>query len=266
MCGASGQQKQIEQQQQNFATQVQQQATGVFGQSSSVFNDLMNTFSPIVAAGPGQQGFTPTELSALNSQAITGVGQSYKNEKQAIGDQQAAQGGGRAVLPGGATTGPQLQLAENAGNQTAGELNQITQANYATGRQNWLSAAQGLAATPGVFGTAFGADNTVGGLQSGAANTANQISQANAGPLQAVIGAAGSVAGAAAGNPALFSGGSSTPTMSSLGWGGTGAGSLAAQEGGPAPDLTNPLAGYSGEQSAFNAYGPSNPAPLGWGG
>lgn len=265
-CGASGAQNQIEQSQQSFANQVQGQAGQIFGQSSSVFNDLMNTFSPIVAAGPGQQGFTPTETSALNSQAITGVGQSYKNEKQALGDQQAAQGGGRAVLPGGASTGPQLQLAENAGNQTAGELNQITQANYNQGRQNWLSAASGLASAPGVFGTALGADSTTGGLQGGAANTANQIAQENAGPLQAVIGAAGSVAGAAAGNPALFSGGSSTPTMSSLGWGGTGAGSLAGQVGGPAPDMSSdPLANYS-ENSAFNAYSPNNPAPPGWGG
>jgi hypothetical protein len=210
MCGASPQQNQIEASQQSFANQMQQQATTIFGQGAAVYNDLFNTYSPIFQAGPGQQGFAPQELSSLNSQAITGVGQSYNNEKQAVGDQQAAQGGGRSVLPGGATTGPQLQLAENAGNQTASELNQITQANYAQGRQNWLTAANGLAGAGNAYSAAEGANSGAVGAYGAAAGTANQIAQENAGPLQALIGAAGSVAGAAAGNPALFSGGGDT--------------------------------------------------------
>ena len=63
-----------------------------------------------------------------------------------------------------------------------------------------------------VYGTGLSADSVTGGLQSGAANTANQIAQDNNSPWQALIGAAGSVAGAAAGNPALFSGGGGTAT------------------------------------------------------
>lgn len=213
MCGATPAQNQIESQQQSFYTNAISQANQVFGNSSSVFNDLMKTFQPIVAAGPNQQGFSPTELSAMNSQAITNVGQGYKNAKEALGDQQAAFGGGTAVLPGGANIGQQDSLAENAANQTSSELNQITQANYAQGRQNWVNAAQGLAAAPGVYGAATSASGNATGAGGAAAGTANQIAQDANSPWQAAIGALGQVAGAAAGAGA-FNGGGSTPTPS----------------------------------------------------
>lgn len=194
MCGASSAQNQIEQQQQSFANQVQTQATQIFGQQSGIYQDLVNTFAPTVAAGPNQQGFSAGELSNLNSQAITNTGQAYKNEKQALGDQQAAAGGGRAVLPGGATIGTNLGLAENAGNQTANELGQINQANWSTGRQNYLNATQGLAGAGNVYGAAEGANSGVVGATSAAGNTANQIAQQNNSWVQAVTGALGGVA------------------------------------------------------------------------
>ena len=37
----------------------------------------------------------------MNSQAITGVGQAYKNAKAAVGNQEAAVGGGNVTLPSG---------------------------------------------------------------------------------------------------------------------------------------------------------------------
>lgn len=197
MCGATSSQNQIEQQQQSFYSTMINQAQQVFGNSSQVFSNLMSTFQPVVAAGPSQQGFSPTELSALNSQAITGVGQGYNNAKEAVGDQLAAQGGGTAVLPGGAGVGVRDSLAENAANQTSSELNQISQANYSTGRQNYLNAVQGEMAAPGVFGTAGSYAGEATGAGNSAANTANQIASQQNSWVQAVTGALGGIAGAA---------------------------------------------------------------------
>lgn len=219
MCGATGAQNAIEGQQQSFYGTMINQAQQVFGNSSQVFNNLMSTFQPIVAAGPNQQGFSATELSALNSQAITNVGQGYNNAKEAVGNSLAAQGGGTAVLPGGAGIGVQDSLAENAANQTSSELNQITQANYSTGRQNYLNAVQGEMAAPGVFGTAANFAGEATGSGTAAANTANQIATQQNSWVQAVTGALGGIAGAATtggfnllGQAAQAGGGAPSPT------------------------------------------------------
>ena len=197
-CGASQQQQNIGQQQSNFYNQMTAQATQVFGNSSQVFSSLMNTFSPIVAAGPSQQGFSPQELSNLNSQAITQTGQAYQHDKAAVGNAEAATGGGNVALPSGAQIGTNLGLAESAANQTSGELSQITQANYATGRQNYENAVTGMEQAPNVFGAATNAASAATGAGEAASNTANQIAQENNSWVNATIGALGSVAGAAA--------------------------------------------------------------------
>lgn len=204
-CGSTSQQNQIAQSQQNFMNQAQQQATSVFGSSSSVFNSLMSTFAPIVAAGPSQQGFSQQELANLNSQAITQTGQSYKNAKEALGEAESAQGGGTVALPSGANVGANLSLTENAANQTANELGQITQANYQQGQQNYQNAVQGELAAPGVFNPATSALNAGTSAGTAAANTANQIAQENNSWVSAVTGALGGIAGAAVGGGGILS-------------------------------------------------------------
>ena len=208
MCGASSQQKSIANSQQSFMTQAQQQAGTVFGSASQVFNSLQSTFAPIVAAGPSQQGFSPQELSNLNSEAITQTGQEYKNAKEAVGNAQAAVGGGNVALPSGATSEENTQLAANAANQTASELGQITQANYAQGNANYNAAVAGEEALPGVYNASTSATGAATSAGTAAANTANQVAQENNSWVSALGGVLGSVAGAATGGltNALFNG------------------------------------------------------------
>ena len=221
-CGASAAQNQIGQSQQNFATQLQTQATSVFGNASSVFNNLMSSLQPTVAAGPSQQGFSPQELSNLNSEAITQSGQSYQNEKAAVGNAMSAEGGGNSALPSGAQVGANLGLAENAGNQTASELAGITQANYAQGNANYNTALTGEQNATNVYGQATNAAGAANTGSENAANTANQITQANAAPYNAIIGALGGVAGVATGGLSnmlmggLQGGGASASMLSGL--------------------------------------------------
>jgi hypothetical protein len=198
-CGATSQQNQIEQGQQNFATQLQTQAGSVFGNASNVFNNLMATFQPTVAAGPNQQGFSPQELSNLNSEAITQTGTSYQNAKAALGDQLSAEGGGNSALPSGTAIGENMGLAEAGANQTASELSGITEQNYAVGRQNYENAVQGEMGAPNVFNSSTSADNAATSAGSAAANTANQIATQQNSWMQPVVGALSGSLGAVTG-------------------------------------------------------------------
>ena len=199
-CGATPGQQQLAHSQTSGYNTLVNQAQSQFGNASGVFQDLVSSFAPIVAAGPNQQGFSPAEVSAMNSQAITSTGQGYRNAKAAVGNAESAVGGGNTGdTSGGATVGENLSLAENAANQTSSELNNITQQNYATGRQNYFNAASGLAGAPGVFGTANQAGQVATGAGEAAAGTQNQIASQNNSWVGAVTGALGNIAGMATG-------------------------------------------------------------------
>jgi hypothetical protein len=196
LCGAGSGLTNVANQQSSAYNTMLNQAQTVFGNSSTVFNDLVNTFTPTVAAGPDQQGFSPAEVSALKSQAITQTGNSYNNAKYAAGEAQAANGGGNvADVNGGSKTATDLSVANGAAATTANEENTIDLNNYATGRQNYDTAVSGLENAPNVFGAATSAENAATGSGSSAASTQNQVAQQNQSWVQAVTGALGGIAG-----------------------------------------------------------------------
>jgi len=194
LCGASSQQNQIEAQQQAYYQTLTQQAQQEFGQASKVFDDLYAAMSPIVAAGINQQGFSTGELQNLNSIAETSSGEAYSAAAQNVREQEAAAGGSNFV-PSGANEQINAEVAARGAGQTAGELNQIEQANYATGRSNYLAAAGDLSAATGTYSTSIGAANAATAGGNAAANTANQIAQENNSWVGAVTGALGGIAG-----------------------------------------------------------------------
>ena len=139
-CDASKQQTTAATQQQQLMQQMTSQMSDVFGKDSTVFNNLMSSAQSIVAQGPGQQGFSQAELSAMNSQAISNNANQYKNVSGAVKSGQAAMGGGNSVSNAGATINANQSVAEASAANTANTLNQITQANYQTGRANYQNA------------------------------------------------------------------------------------------------------------------------------
>lgn len=197
-CGATAAQTNLQNAQTSAYTTMTQQAQQVFGQDSTVFNDLQASFAPIVAAGPNQQGFSAAENANLNSEAITETGQAYKNARQAVGEQQASQGGGNTGdVFTGSTNATNVNLATSAANQTASELGTITENNYATGRQNYANAAAGLEGATNSFNSATSSGNAATTSGSAAASTANEIAGQNNSWVNAVTGALGGIAGAA---------------------------------------------------------------------
>jgi len=198
-CGASSQQESLEASQAAYYQTLQQNAQQEFGQASSVFNDIYQAMSPIVAAGPNQLGYSAGELATLDNAALTGTSQAYTGAAQSVRQQEAAAGGSNFV-PSGATLQINSQLAGQAAAQEGSELNQIQQADYQQGSQNYWQASGDLASATGAYNPATSAAGEANTGGADAANTANQIAQENNSWMQAVsgaIGGAGSVIGGA---------------------------------------------------------------------
>lgn len=198
-CGASRQQKEAYDTQKNVTNQLVQQGQQIFGSASGVFNNLVSAFTPVVAAGINQEGFSLPEKSALESQAITQSGQGYRNASAAVKSAQAAVGGGNEYLPGGAKIGQDIALANSAAENTSNQLLGIAEKSKEVGRQNFFTASQGLQNAPGVFNTATNAGSAETSAAGAQAQTANEISQANNSWISSVTGALGGMASSAIG-------------------------------------------------------------------
>jgi hypothetical protein len=196
MCGATQQQKQITDEQQQFYKTLSDQYTQIFGQSQAITSALTSAFLPIIQAGPSQTGFAPSQETAMRTQNTENVSTDYAQAQRATAQILAARGGGNTMLPSSVTSTILAQNANAAAAQRAQGENQITQANYQQGYQNWQTAAGVLGSTAQLINpNAYaGSATTAGGA---AATSANQIAAANFAPWGAAAGALGAVGGGA---------------------------------------------------------------------
>lgn len=193
MCGASSQQKDIEKSQAAFYNEMTSEYKSVFGQAQGILSTLTKSFQPILDKGINQQGYSPDELANLNSQAVTGTGVNYAKAKEALANQQAAEGGGNTFVPTGAKEQQNLELASSAAQNESAIEGKIASDNYSTGRENYLSAANALGGVASQLNPA-GLANATTGAGGAAASTADAITQANNSWMQlagAGLGAAG---------------------------------------------------------------------------
>jgi hypothetical protein len=198
MCGGSSStQNQINQQQLQFYQNLNSQYNTVFGQNQAITGALTSAFTPILNAGPGQQGYSPGELQALNTSATENIGQNYAAAQKATAQILAARGGGNDLLPSSVDANLLAQNTNMAAAQRASAQNQITQSSYNQGNQNWLTAANVLGSTAGLLNpTAYAAQTT--GAGTAAASEANSINTANNSLWNAAIGSLSNIAGTAA--------------------------------------------------------------------
>lgn len=193
MCGASGQQKQLESEQANYYSVMTQEAQQVFGEDQQLFNYEVATFEPIINKGPNQQGFSQTELDTLNSNAITTAGQNYANAAKAVNEQIAAQGGGNEFIPSGANNQLKEQVATSAAALTSHEENQILQAGYQQGYNEYEQAVAALSGAPNVLSGAANFSNAATNAGNAASQTANEIAQEDNSWMGAVGGLLGNM-------------------------------------------------------------------------
>lgn len=149
MCGPTGAQSQLQSGEVSFAKAMQDEYNTVFGQNQNILSDLTGSLSPIVAAGPSQQGFSAAENAALNTQATDQAAQNVKQVRQATNERMAAAGGGNTFLPSGAQEQINAGINTSAMNELSNERLGITEANYQAGRENWLNAVKDLETAPG---------------------------------------------------------------------------------------------------------------------
>lgn len=166
MCGGPSQQQQsIAAQQQAFYSTLQQGYAQNFAGQQNILNSLQKSFAPILSAGINQYGFSAAEDASMRSQATSGVAQQYASAARATNANLAAVGGGNQFLPSGGAAQLQQQAALSAAGTEASEQQNITQAGYAQGRQNYLAAA-------GQLGSVAQQQNPLG--YAGQATTAGQ--------------------------------------------------------------------------------------------
>jgi hypothetical protein len=147
--GPSPQMKFTSAQEQSLADTLMANYSQLYGEQQDVFSKLNAAYSPIIAAGPGQQGFTSPVLAALNTQAINSASAANRNARQSVADYGAGRGNSSGLVSG---VQKQLQgeVASASANQLATAQNAITQANYNLGRQNYYTALGGLSSLGGL--------------------------------------------------------------------------------------------------------------------
>lgn len=195
MCGgASSQQNQISNEQNAFYQQATQQQSTLFGEQQGILSQLKGEFSPILKAGPSQQGYSAGEKTALDTSAIDNSGNAYQNAETALNDQYAGAGGGSEYVPSGAQQQMDAGVAEAGAQQLAGAKNTILQNDYTQGNQNFNNAASTLSGVAGQYNP-IGQSSAATGAGSAASNTANQIASQNNAWEGVLGGAAGSALG-----------------------------------------------------------------------
>ena len=197
--GPSAAQEQIANEQQQMMNQYLSESSQYFSSEMGVIGDIKSSVQPILAAGPNQQGFSNAEQSVLNSSAISDTAGQYRSAA-VVSDENAAAGSGNTYAPSGGTKELNAAISSSGAQQTSSELNEIQQANYATGRSNYWNAEAALGNTAGQLGSgAASLSNTSVNAGTAAFNSASTIQQLNQQNIQSAIGAGMSLASMAMG-------------------------------------------------------------------
>jgi hypothetical protein len=194
MCGSTGAQNTLQQEQLDAYQQAQQMTAEMYADQKAIYAPMEKQFQSIFDMGPSREGFSDQERNTLNAQAVAGTATNYGAAAKAVGEDLAAEGGGNADI----TTGGQQQLKEEVAASAAGQESQqetqITEADYNQGYQQWLNAGQGLE-TIAAGQNPIGYENAATGSGSAAGTTANEIAQEDNSWINAAIGAAGAIGG-----------------------------------------------------------------------
>jgi hypothetical protein len=149
-CGDTAGQTNALQNDQAFSAMMKNNYATDFSENQALMNNLTGNLGSIIAAGPGQQGFTPQELAAQNSQAINAAAAGNQKAQVAIGEN-AAKGSATPGIESGITQAERSAAATTEDTGLANTEANITNANYATGRQNYWNAVGEQEKAPGAF-------------------------------------------------------------------------------------------------------------------
>jgi len=218
-CKASSAEKNLQKEQADFYKMLTQDYAKQFAGQTAILKALNTVFEPILAAGPGQYGFSTQEDVSLRTTASDINARQFQNAQTALNENLASRGGGNIFIPSGATAQLESGLLTSEAETEAASQNAITQAGYNVGRQNFLTASGVLSGNAGLMNpTSYaGVANPAGSAAFSSANIIQQQNSAWEGQLGGIL---GGVAGSVLGGPI---GGA---IGSSIGGGGGGGGSV----------------------------------------
>lgn len=191
MC-ASDSQNQIEDQDQQTMAEYNQNFATQYADQKETLAKITSVLDPILNKGPNQQGFSDDERNELNGQVVAGTAANYKQAAAAVGDQEAAEGGGDNPLPTGAQNQAKDEVAESAAKEESQQESEVVSADYNQGFKEFENAEEGefgVASAENPLGYAGAATNQ----DTAAGNEANSIASEDSSWENALLGAAGSV-------------------------------------------------------------------------
>jgi hypothetical protein len=198
MSGPTAQQTELGDAQLAAYTQAATLTAQQYADQKAIFAPLVQQFQSIYAKGPGQKGFSDEEEADLSATAEEGTAENYGNAARAVGETEAARGGGTNPLPTGASSAIQSGIATSAAQEESRQESQIEAADYSQGYNEWENAGQGLETiASGENPLGYQSNETSAG--SAAGTTADTIASEDDSWLNATIGAVGSAAGLASG-------------------------------------------------------------------
>lgn len=210
-CGPTAAQKAAQQQEaavatseSNYLNTLNADFSNIFAQNEAILQSIQTAMEPIVAAGPNQFGFSPEQTASMRTEASDQNAQAANQAQIAAGAKEAT-AGGEAFIPSGAN----LQIGATINNQAnlaaAQAQENITQAGYQQGKQDFFAAENALAGAPGTLGqgssqfgsVVTGAGNSASTGAEAAMSGATQIQQAQDAWIAPVAGLLGSLGGGA---------------------------------------------------------------------
>lgn len=165
MCGSSAKEQSAQESEAGFMTTLQSNYNQNEALQGAALDHINSVLQPIVEAGPGQEGFTPQESSALNTQAIDTTGAAAANAQRAAQTQSAGRNDSGNLPQSGVDEAIEAQTRTASANQLSNEQLGITEADYGTGRSNFNNAVSGEESLAGMYNPNAAAS---------VANTANQ--------------------------------------------------------------------------------------------
>lgn len=203
MCGSTGAQDQLQQEQIQAYQQAQQMTAKQYENQQAIYGPMAAQFKSILAKGPNAEGFSPEETQALNANVVENTAENYSHAATAVNEQLAARGGGDNPLVSGEEAALKETLAASAAGEQSSEESQVKQASFKAGADQWRAAAGGLEDIA-AGQNPVGFENAETGSGSAASTTANDIATQSNSWINAAIGAAGTVAGGFAGRPPCY--------------------------------------------------------------
>jgi hypothetical protein len=174
-CGPSGAEENLAGGAQSLSSTMSSDFNSRFANQSNVLSQLNSSLSPILAAGPGQQGYTPQEAAAISTATINNAAGASRQAQQKVQSTLAGRGDGS-----GLTSGVDKQIlgsvASTSANNLANAQTANTVANYEKGSENYWRA-QGALQTLGAGEDATQFGSLADTSQSNAFGEANQVQQ-----------------------------------------------------------------------------------------